>query len=185
MQVEIHDRIPGWMYAEQLVWLADQASVRHRVLEVGAWAGRSADVLSRATPGALCVVDSWEPMDPEDETVSLDAAEAFQQYMAAVGYRSNVTTYRMTSAEAYLVTGHLTFDMVFLDADHRYRSVVEDLLMWRSRLAPGGLLCGHDGENPDVRRAVEELVPGAQYHSTPQPEPFADEPSLIWYATCG
>jgi predicted O-methyltransferase YrrM len=180
--VEIHDGVAGWSALEELAWLSDQASVRHRILEVGAWAGRTADVLSRATPGALSVVDSWEPTDPDDETIAFDATATRAEYMAVVGGRSNVTTYMMTSAEAYLVTGHLTFDMIFLDADHRYRAVVEDILMWRSRLAPGGLLCGHDGQYPDVRRAVDELVPGAQFFSTPQPPPHEHDPALIWYA---
>lgn len=178
--IEVADAFPGWMLTEQLEWLAERAMVHHRILEVGAWAGRSADVLSRATPGALWVVDAWQPTDPEDETITMDAGEAMRHYLSTVGCRSNVTTLMMTSAEAYAQTGHLTFDMVFIDADHRYRAVVEDILMWRSRLAPGGLLCGHDGEYPDVRRAVDELLPGARFHATSQGEGHAD--ALIWYA---
>jgi len=186
VMIEIRDDIPGWMHIEQLEWLADQASSHHRIIEIGAWAGRSADVLSRATLGAVWVVDSWSPTDPGDQTTKglfdIDAACACNIYMDKVGYRNNVTTMMMTSADAYAQLGHLTFDMVFIDADHRYQAVLEDILMWRSLLSPKGLLCGHDGEYTDVRRAVDELVPDAQFFATPQ-ENMDD--ALIWYTTNG
>jgi predicted O-methyltransferase YrrM len=181
--VEIHDRIFGWLYPEQMEWLAREAQRRYSILEVGAWEGKSADVLARATPGMLYVVDSWLPStDPEDETSALDPLAAYGAYMREVGWRSNVVTYAMTSEQAYALAGHLTFDMIWLDADHREEAVREDILMWRSRLRPGGLLCGHDGEHGGVAAAVADLVPSARFHATQQPPPHQHQPSLIWYA---
>jgi predicted O-methyltransferase YrrM len=178
--VDVTDDVFGWMLPAQLDWLVLHGRRHYSILEVGAWAGRSADVLSRATDGVLYVVDSWEPStDPLDETSSMDPRAARDEYMRTVGVRGNVVTYEMTSAEAYAMSGHLSFDMIFLDADHRYEAVREDILMWRSRLRRGGLLCGHDGEYASVRRAVDELVPDAQFHETPQPP--LDRPSVIWW----
>jgi hypothetical protein len=60
--------------------------------------------------------------------------------------------------------------MVFLDGSHDYESVVRDILAWRSLVADGGLLCGHDHSWPGVERAVLELLgdvdagPGSIWH---------------------
>lgn len=170
------------MYPEQLEWLADHARSRYRILELGVWRGKTTDVLSRATDGTVYAVDSWMLSDDHgDSTSTEDPAEACVEFMSGVGCRGNVVTYAMTSVEAYERTGHLTFDMVWIDGDHRYEAVRQDISMWRSRLSPGGLLCGHDGEYESVGQAVAELVPRAKFHATPQPEPYTHRASLIWY----
>ncbi len=56
------------------------------------------------------------------------------------------------------------FDLIFLDADHGYEHVTADIMAWRPLLNPGGVMAGHDWDNPDypgVRRAVDEQLPGA------------------------
>ena len=66
---------------------------------------------------------------------------------------------RMDSVEAAAVVPDGTMDFVFVDAGHRYESVVADIQAWRPKLKADGLLCGHDIHMGDVRRAVDELVP--------------------------
>jgi hypothetical protein len=72
----------------------------------------------------------------------------------------------MTSAEAARQLSDTRFDMVFIDADHDYGKVKEDILAWRPLLVPGGLLCGHDYSWEEwgvgVIRAVDELLPDRQ-----------------------
>ena len=36
--------------------------------------------------------------------------------------------------------------MVFIDADHSYRSTIEDVQVWFPKVRKGGMLCGHDCE---------------------------------------
>lgn len=52
-------------------------------------------------------------------------------------------------------------DLVFVDGDHCYQGVVEDIHAWLPKVKPGGLLVFHDYHSPllfDVRKAVDELV---------------------------
>lgn len=54
-------------------------------------------------------------------------------------------------------------DVAYIDADHSYEAVKDDIALWYPRIAVGGALCGHDyypsgAPWPGVRRAVEEFV---------------------------
>ncbi|CAL1154174.1 unnamed protein product, partial [Cladocopium goreaui] len=53
-----------------------------------------------------------------------------------------------------------SLDLVFIDGDHRYQTVVDDLRLWSPKVAPGGCLAGHDfGLNGlGVIRAVSEFA---------------------------
>jgi acetyltransferase-like isoleucine patch superfamily enzyme len=48
-------------------------------------------------------------------------------------------------------------DMVYVDGDHEYQSVVMDLRLWLDQLAPGGIIIGDDYDWPGVRRAANEI----------------------------
>ena len=61
-----------------------------------------------------------------------------------------------------------SFDMVFLDADHSYDGVKEDIHEWMPKVKPGGWLGGHDYGEPSpgvnvgmkfgVTEAVNEMI---------------------------
>lgn len=53
-----------------------------------------------------------------------------------------------------------TLDFVFIDADHHYHAVADDIARWRPKLRPGGWLTGHDFNRerfPGVIQAVDEV----------------------------
>jgi len=144
--------------------------------ELGTFRGDLAhDILTRLAPRRLHVVDLFE-----GEIASGDAdgnhmtsvpgplLEALVrgrlQPWVSAGI-ANVSTQSTTSFLAALPDAYL--DVAYVDADHRYEGVREDLRLAMVKVKPGGLLCGHDYEiNParartnwvfGVRRAVEEL----------------------------
>ncbi len=55
-----------------------------------------------------------------------------------------------------------SLDFVFIDADHRYESVVADITAWLSKVRPGGWIGGHDYGLPEldgaVNRAADEFA---------------------------
>jgi len=53
--------------------------------------------------------------------------------------------------------------MVFLDGDHTLEAVARDIDFWSKRLAPGGLLCGHD--YAVSKPAVDKKFPNARVAS--------------------
>ena len=59
------------------------------------------------------------------------------------------------------------FDMVFIDADHSYNAVKQDIKVWLPKIKPGGIIIGHDYNNRwknDVVKAVHEFFTKKEIH---------------------
>ena len=57
------------------------------------------------------------------------------------------------------------FDIVWIDADHSYESVARDIDLYRNKVKPGGIICGHDYDWPEVHRAVHERFDNVESHA--------------------
>lgn len=145
------------------------------VVEVGSWRGRSTKVLADYLPplATLYAVDTWlgTPDDPEQhDRLYAGAGDVYADFCAnLVGPIASrrLIPLRMTSLEGALELrerhGAGSFDMVFIDADHRYEAVHADILAYLPLVRPGGILGGHDFGWPGVERAVNELLPGYRH----------------------
>ena len=51
------------------------------------------------------------------------------------------------------------YDLIYIDADHFYESVIHDIKVSIPKLKTGGILAGHDYAFPNVSRAVCEIFP--------------------------
>lgn len=172
-------KISGWMKPEELIYLAEQASTRKLVCEVGSWMGRSTRAIADnlLEGGVLYAVDTWQgtpgPKEcglllkdkPEDWLIEQFRANIGAEHLAGPRYKVRTCQGTSLAGADYLCNHYQNrFDMIFLDAAHDYDSVKADILAWRPYLAPGGLLCGHDfgGSFPGVERACRELIPGVR-----------------------
>lgn len=174
INVENAKKIFGYTNEHELIWLADMASKRKRIAEIGSFMGRSTRALADSTSGVIYAVDTWNgtPEDghmkllegkPEDYLINEFRKNIGEDLLKGPEYK--VRPLRMPSVEAadYLGRGcyKLQFDMIFIDAAHDYENVKADIKAWRPLLAPGGLFCGHDCEpgRGGVVKAVTEMVP--------------------------
>lgn len=47
---------------------------------------------------------------------------------------------------------------VFIDGDHSRESVLRDIRAWLPKMAPGGVMAGHDYDRDSVKQAVAEAL---------------------------
>lgn len=152
------ESVPGWYPSEglkELLWLVEPYSGKVG-LEVGTWYGRSATILAGCLAKLTCV-DTWVglPQAPDDPRYKYkgDVLEAARKNLA--GY--NVEFVTGNSNQVLFTFPHQSFDVIHIDGDHSNPTVTNDVLQAWRLLRKGGLLCGDDYDEPDVREAVHRL----------------------------
>ena len=129
--------------------------------EIGVYVGYYSRVLLDIIPNLnLLCVDSWEPKTRRERAYQL-ALEILSRY-------PNATVVRGKSVDVAKTVEDETLDFVFIDADHSYLSVKDDLEAWVPKVRKGGIVSGHDYFEPQsgnlgVIQAVDEYVKDHQY----------------------
>jgi predicted O-methyltransferase YrrM len=123
------------------------------MVEVGSWIGESACIFAPHVERLVCV-------DPWPDYWGQRGDNVYAAWVAATVAQANVSALRMPSVEAAREFDDASLDAVYIDALHDYESVKADILAWRPKLRPGGILAGHDygPHAPGVVRAVDELI---------------------------
>lgn len=157
--------VEGWLLHQEGQALAELARGK-RVLEIGAYCGKSTCCLAQTALKVTCI-------DPFDGRATPHAMSTLDQLLAAaerygVADRVYPIVGTTDAAAPELIAAGEQFDLIFIDGDHTEDAVQTDIRFARELLAPGGLLAFHDyrrsaGEHdgrwdPGVTAAVDALV---------------------------
>jgi len=162
-------RVKGYMYTQELHWLAETAHALREPAawcEIGAWQGRSATAVAAALPlrSRLQLVDNFTGPTTREAPKKADVRRQLQATIVQMQKRSPTLRVDLSigySAQVAPTFPDDTFNVIFIDGDHAYAAVVDDIRLWTPKLKSGGLLCGHDFTNKcGVEPAVRELCPG-------------------------
>lgn len=142
-------------------WAANMPFKRY--VEVGSWKGHSISFLAQIIVQAfeIYAVDLWEYSKmPDTQVPELPYIhEIFSENLTQAGVREYIKDLKMSFVEASKLFKDKSLDFVFIDADHSYESVKEDIEHWKPKVKPGLVLAGHDYYDPEVKRAVQETIP--------------------------
>lgn len=146
-------QIDGWMTLPELEWLTERAAEMRSVAEIGCWLGRSTSALAKACPGRVWAIDHWKGGKDEPAHIREAAADdkIYNGFTKNTAHLDNVKVLRMNSVDAAVIVAP---EMTFIDAGHGYDDVVADIRAWKKSTTR--LLCGHDYDFDDVRRAVAD-----------------------------
>jgi glycosyltransferase involved in cell wall biosynthesis/Flp pilus assembly protein TadD/2-polyprenyl-3-methyl-5-hydroxy-6-metoxy-1,4-benzoquinol methylase len=133
------------------------------VVELGAWLGLSTRFIADHAPQATVItIDHWKGSREhrEDPACAVMLPTLFDTFIAMNWeYRNRIVPLKMSTRDGLdQVAGYgLLPDVVFIDADHAYESVSDDLRR-AHRLFPRARIIGDDYDYPDVKRAVDEFA---------------------------
>lgn len=155
---------------ERALWeLAFSASKNGAIfVEIGSWLGYSTSILGEVAKrdgGQVFCVDHWKGSpDVPNRQNAQDCFELFRHNMEHLELDGIVHPLVMESAAAATIFSDGIADLIFIDADHRYKSVKQDIEAWWPKVKEGGILCGHDCEGyyskiaPRIRKRIDETL---------------------------
>jgi hypothetical protein len=142
-------------------------------VEVGVERGVFSEALCKANPFIeLYCVDPWLAYKGYREHVSQDKLDGFYIETAQKLKQFNVRLIRKTSTEAAKDFKDGSLDFVYIDANHDFFSVVDDIRAWEPKVRSGGVFWGHDFRrfSGKYTNHVKDVIPAYAYAK-----------KLVWY----
>jgi len=129
-------------------------------VEIGSWKGKSSvymavEIANSQKEIQFDCIDPWPDWKPDGEyfeTMCKNLYETFLNNIEPV--KEYLKPIKMTSIDAVNQYEDESLDFVFIDGNHEYEYVFEDIKHWLPKVKKGGVLSGHDYECPTVRNAV-------------------------------
>ena len=126
-------------------------------VEIGVYRGEHAqEIMSTIQPNKLFLVDTWNYMGDKD-TLPCNQ-EDLRIAKQIVGSFPNIIFIEKTSKDASNDFIDGLFDFIYIDAEHSYESVKQDLISWMPKVKNGGVIAGHDIRVDGVKKAVSEIT---------------------------
>lgn len=137
---------------QHLSWLGGQVPAGGDVVEIGSHRGKSISAIGCGIRAAgnlgkvrIFAVDLW--MKGEGKTFehysTQETWDIFNQQIASVGLREFIQTRMMSSAKAAEKRGK-PIHLLFIDASHKYKDVLQDFQLWSPFIPVGGWIAFHD-----------------------------------------
>lgn len=134
-------------------------------VECGAWLGKSSAYLCDISNDRIkiYIVDHWLGSINERLTTHklANTHDIYKIFCSNMGDRK-FTALRMSSVEASTTFDDQSCDVVYIDMEHTYDAVKQDIACWLPKIKQNGILAGHDYDWPEVKRAVLETFGGEQ-----------------------
>jgi len=152
--------------------------------EIGVFRGENVISLLTHIPWLkkLYCIDMWKEYDEYNKELKnnfpdtkLTLEEEFNNFKKTVAPFSNrVEILRMNSIKAANLIEDDSLDFVFIDGNHEYNSVKNDIMAYIPKIKVKGILSGHDyirfkGEPEhryEVKKAVDEIFPSKNIEGT-------------------
>jgi hypothetical protein len=169
-----YESVEGWFNPGDIAFykeIIDQFNGPAHFVEIGSYKGKSSSFMAVEIANSkknikFDCVDTWEGSPEHQAGGNLEDPDVINDLMFDV-FKKNMeplkdyyTAKRMPSLEAVASYPDNSLDFVFIDADHSYQSVREDIIAWWPKVKNGGIISGHDYQmgTPGVIAASNELL---------------------------
>jgi hypothetical protein len=116
-----------------------------RGVEIGTWQGEFAAALCASNPDLhLICIDPWKPYKEFHEPITPIMFTTSKAIATARLLHANCEIICEFSNIAVLSVPDNSLDFVYIDGNHSFFSVVEDLTLWSPKVKVGGVISGHD-----------------------------------------
>lgn len=130
------------------------------IAELGVFVGDySKQILEYANPSILYLVDIFDQHEGNCMGVHVNNMAEYEKILTdRYKDNNNVFVLKMTSKDFLLSVEKNHLDCVYIDADHSYEAVKQDLELSYQCIKKGGWICGHDYNHSTVMQALDEFL---------------------------
>lgn len=128
--------------------------------EIGSYMGESTFIF--AAQNIFNEIHCIEPFEGSEEFNALSNRtwdEVKREFWTNTRHWDHINLHQTYSYKMNEFFADKYFDVVYIDGDHEYDSVIQDLTLYMPKLNDGGVICGHDYSHafPEVQRAIQDF----------------------------
>lgn len=115
-------------------------------VEVGSFKGEFARTILEKWEGVLYMVDPWYELEDYNDMSNIGLnQDAYLEAMRSINdFRDRAYMLRCLSKQAVDLFPDESLDFVYIDGNHEYSYVVQDIKLWCPKVKKGGIVAGHD-----------------------------------------
>jgi len=158
---------PNSIYGLKNLCLATKQLLNNRedlnIVEIGCYRGESTMIINSCFSNAtINCVDPWVQYREEGSTYDLEEQAnelilAEQEFDSNIAPLTNIKKNKMSSLDFARTVGNESLDLVYIDGDHSYAAVKNDVIAWMPKVKVGGVIAGHDFGWATVQKALKEI----------------------------
>jgi predicted O-methyltransferase YrrM len=129
-------------------------------VEIGVFKGKFSYILKKYNPKLdLIGIDSWSVYGDYKDFKENELEEGAYSQAKIRAEKYGITMIKATSMDAVKKFADESLDFVFIDGNHDFEHVVEDVAAWSRKVRKGGIVSGHDFIKNEKRKfGVKEAV---------------------------
>jgi hypothetical protein len=132
----------------QLPLLFESVRKLNKGVEIGVFKGDYSKEILQTWNGKLYIIDVWRELDIKDYNDITNQKE----YLSVINqccnniknYETRCFMIRSDSENASELFNDESLDFIYIDANHKYEYVKQDISLWFPKVRKGGIVAGHD-----------------------------------------
>lgn len=134
-----------------------------QIVEIGSYCGASTTIISNQFKNSIInCVDPWSPYTEDCSIIDLEKQkkeliEAESLFDIVTNKNSNILKNKISSLEYAKIIKDNSIDFIYIDGNHQYSSVKEDILAWLPKIKKSGAIAGHDYTWDSVKKVTQEI----------------------------
>jgi len=138
------------MFRTNFPEILNELSLTSVAVEIGVLKGDFASSILRKWNGKYYMVDTWSTFGNNKKNLQYEKIDDIIKCINNIRpYENRAFMLRMPSNEAVHLFQNNTIDFVYIDANHEYSAIKQDIEQWYPKVKYNGILSGHDYLNFD------------------------------------
>jgi len=131
------------------------------MIEIGSYQGESTIIFQKNFPNSkIFAVDFWlNNYDEREVNInSFNMMDVENNFDVLTKSYSNIIKIKMSSSDFSNIIADNSIDFIYIDGDHSYKGITNDLINWKNKIKKGGYIGGHDYNDIQIDTIIKAIL---------------------------